>query len=196
MSNWKKTLTPIKSAWVCCAASPNTLEEYKIGGFILGQQLAYNDIQLVYGAGEKGVMGSTAEGYRSADKEPFGVITKHLIGKEVVTGKNTSVCTRNMFDRKRHMMEMSDCYVFTAGGVGTLDEIFEVLTLRVIKEEDKPIYIYDPVNNMFADIVQRTLKDIQALGVIDYDANEHITYTDSVAELIVMIQEGLYKNPF
>lgn len=193
-TSWKKTKIPIQNVCVFCAASPNTLTEYIEGGYILGTQLALNNFVLYYGGGEKGVMGSLADGYLDhSGKEIQGVITKHLIGKEVKSGKYLSVCTKDMHARKEFLIKNSDCFIVTAGGIGTFDELFEVLCLKDIGEINKPIYVYDPVNEMFSKPLKKFLKQISKLGVLSPTVQDQIVYTDSVCELIALLQEGLYK---
>jgi hypothetical protein len=104
--------------------------------------LAARGWQLVYGAGDVGLMGEVARAAQDAGGRTFGVIPEHLFPREV--GKRdltTFVVTETMHERKKVMFMNADAVVVLPGGAGSLDELFEVLTWRQIGLHEKPIFL-------------------------------------------------------
>lgn len=109
-----------------------------------GYAFADNGWQLVYGAGDVGLMGLVARAAQYAGAETFGVIPEHLLRAEV--GKrdlSRFVVTENMHERKKVMFMNSHAIVMLPGGAGSLDEFFEVLTWRQLDLHTKPIFLLD-----------------------------------------------------
>ena len=100
----------------------------------VGQIIAENNFDIVFGGGENGIMGSVSETAIKYGSKTTGIIPKFLIKKDIQTKihskkHNTSfIITDNMHQRKQMMYEKSDAFLILPGGVGTLDECFEVLT--------------------------------------------------------------------
>ncbi len=108
----------------------------------VGTLLATLGLRLVYGAGDVGLMGTVARAAQTAGGATFGVIPIHLMNREVgKTDLNTLVITEDMHERKKVMHMNSDAIVVLAGGAGSLDEFFEVLTWRQLGLHAKPIYL-------------------------------------------------------
>ncbi|MEO7243056.1 MAG: TIGR00730 family Rossman fold protein, partial [Variovorax sp.] len=96
--------------------------------------------QLVYGGGRTGLMGRVAEATRLAGGRVIGVIPKTLVDKEMAnTACDELHVVDTMHQRKALMAEQADCFVALAGGIGTLEELFEVWTWRQLAYHDKPI---------------------------------------------------------
>ena len=101
---------------------------------IVGQVIAENNFDIVFGGGENGIMGSVSETAIKYGSKTTGIIPNFLIKKDIQETKhsnkyNTSlIITENMHQRKRMMYEKSDAFLILPGGVGTLDECFEILT--------------------------------------------------------------------
>ena len=108
----------------------------------LGQALAGRGHRLVYGAGDRGLMGETARAAQAAGGKVTGVIPQHLVDLEVgKTDLDDYVVTDNMHQRKMLMFERSDAVVALPGGPGTLDELIEVLTWRQLGLHAKPVAV-------------------------------------------------------
>jgi len=108
----------------------------------LGRLLAQNDMRLVYGAGDVGIMGETARAVQQAGGAITGVIPQHLVDLEV--GKSdldSYIVTETMHERKKLMFDNADAVIALPGGPGTLDELIEVLTWRQLSMHDKPILV-------------------------------------------------------
>lgn len=108
----------------------------------LGRCLAAGGHRLVYGAGDRGLMGETARAMQGAGGRILGVIPQHLVDWEV--GKSDIdeyFVTETMHERKKLMFDRSDAVIAMPGGTGTLDELIEVLTWRQLGLHDKPIVL-------------------------------------------------------
>jgi uncharacterized protein (TIGR00730 family) len=134
----------IKSVCVYCGASARVAEVHREAARQLGTLLARAGIQLVYGGGRVGLMGLVADAALAAGGRVVGIIPEHIKVLEVDHGALTElVVVDSMHARKRLMVDRSDAFVVLPGGLGTLDEAFEVLTWRQLRLHDKPVVIVD-----------------------------------------------------
>lgn len=110
-----------------------------------GALLARNGWRLVFGAGDRGLMGAVAQGARDAGGATLGVIPQHLIPRERASAAMDGryLVTETMHERKKVMFTNSDAAVVLPGGAGTLDEFFEVLTWAQIGLHRKPLILLD-----------------------------------------------------
>ena len=133
---------PVTSVCVYCGSRPGTLPAYTEAARALGTALAREGWQLVYGAGDVGLMGEVARAAQGAGGRTFGVIPAHLVAWEVGKTDLTSyVVTETMHERKKVMYMNADAVVVLPGGAGSLDEFFEVLTWAQLKLHAKPILV-------------------------------------------------------
>ena len=110
----------------------------------LGALLAEADIRLVYGGGRIGLMGAVAQAAMRAGGRVSGVIPDHLMKLEVADTDITElVVVDSMHERKRRMFELADGFVVLPGGLGTLDETFEIVTWKQLRHHSKPIVMLD-----------------------------------------------------
>ena len=118
---------------VFCSSSNLIPEKYKEQAKDLGAKLAKEDIRLIYGAGKVGLMGIVGEEFTKAGKPKTGIIPEILKSVEVASDNDTEqIITQTMQERKHLLIEKSDVFIILPGGIGTLDEFFEVLTMRQI----------------------------------------------------------------
>jgi uncharacterized protein (TIGR00730 family) len=137
-------MTQIRSLCVLCGSRAGTDPVYREAAVRLGRLIARHDVRLVYGGGSIGLMGIIADAVLSAGGEVVGVIPDFLIRSEVGHRDLTDlVITGSMHDRKRRMFEMADAFVVLPGGLGTLDETFELITWRQLRLHDSPIIVLD-----------------------------------------------------
>lgn len=134
----------ISSVCVYCGSSSRVAESYKTAARDLGKILADNNVDLVYGGGQVGIMGILADAVLAAGGSVTGIIPEFLFEKEVGKGDVTDlVRVDSMHERKQKMAEMSDAFVALPGGFGTMDETFEILTWRQLSLHNKPTIIVD-----------------------------------------------------
>ena len=108
----------------------------------LGYILAQNNITLIYGGGNKGIMGEVANAVLRKNGKVIGVMSKLLSGIEHShTGISEMFETEDMHSRKKMIFEKADAALILPGGYGTMDEMFEMLTWNQLKIHDKKIYI-------------------------------------------------------
>jgi len=132
------------SVCVYCGSSSQVADVHKAAAHALGAGLAERGIRLVYGGGRVGLMGIVADAAIAAHGEVVGIIPEHLQSMEVGhTGLAELVVVDGMHTRKRIMVERSDAFIVLPGGMGTLDEMFEVLTWKQLRLHDKPVVIVD-----------------------------------------------------
>ncbi|MDI6026428.1 TIGR00730 family Rossman fold protein [Corticibacterium sp. UT-5YL-CI-8] len=136
-------MNTIRSICVYCGSSPGKDEIYLKAGHQLGRSLAQSNVRLVYGGGTKGIMGAVAEGALRAGGKVTGIIPRFLMNKEAtetaLTRLDELVITENMHERKHIMFEKSDAFVALPGGIGTVEEIVEIMTWAQLGHHRKPI---------------------------------------------------------
>ena len=140
-------MTEIKSICVYCGSQPGNSDIFMETATEFGRILANNRINLVYGAGVNGIMGAVARSVRDNGGHVTGVIPEFLVQKEANSNPE-SVChkvliTRNMHERKQLMFEHADAFVTLPGGIGTLEEIIEMMTWAQLGRHEKPMGFLD-----------------------------------------------------
>lgn len=139
----------LHSICVFCGASTGNNPVYEQAAIILGQTLAENHIRLVYGGGAVGLMGILADAAMAAGGEVIGVIPQSLKDAEVGhQGLSRLEIVDGMHARKARMAELSDAFIALPGGLGTLEELFEVWTWGQLGYHRKPLGLLD-VNHFF-----------------------------------------------
>jgi uncharacterized protein (TIGR00730 family) len=134
----------IKSVCVYCGSSSEVDPRHREAAARLGARLARHGVTLVYGGGRIGLMGLMADACLQGGGQVIGIIPEFLRSREVGHGAVTElVVVDNMHARKQAMFERSDGFVILPGGLGTLDEAFEVLTWKQLRLHDKPIVVVD-----------------------------------------------------
>ena len=139
----------MKNICVYCGSSPGITEDYAIAARQLAAQLVRQDLGLVYGGGNVGLMGVIADEVMRLGGRVTGVIPKALMDKEVGHTALTSLhIVANMHERKAMMAELSDAFIAMPGGIGTLEELFEVLTWSQLGFHEKPVGLYN-INDFY-----------------------------------------------
>ncbi len=134
----------IRSVCVLCGSNEGADTVYRDSALRLGRLIVDNGMRLVYGGGSVGLMGAVANGVMAAGGEVIGVIPEFLIRAEVGNPHVSElIVTESMHDRKRRMFEMSDAFVVLPGGLGKLDETFEIITWKQLRLHLSPIIVID-----------------------------------------------------
>lgn len=132
------------SLCVYCGSANNVAQKFKDSAHIIGTELAKRKIRVVYGGGHVGLMGVVADAALQAGGTVVGIIPEHIRAGEVQhTGLTKLHIVPDMHTRKRMMVERAEGFIILPGGLGTLDEAFEILTWRKLKLHDKPIIIFN-----------------------------------------------------
>ncbi|MFZ6657684.1 TIGR00730 family Rossman fold protein [Undibacterium sp. TJN19] len=134
----------MKTVCVYCGSSPGITENYATGARQLAAQLVAQNLGLVYGGGNVGLMGIIADEVMRLGGQVTGVIPQALMDKEVGHTALTKLhIVANMHERKAMMADLSDAFIAMPGGIGTLEELFEVLTWSQLGFHEKPIGLYN-----------------------------------------------------
>lgn len=129
---------------VYCGSSAGSSPRYCEAAAELGRLLALRGIGLVYGGGRRGVMGALADGALAGGGEVTGVIPRFLYEHDLHHAGVTSLrVVKTMHERKAAMVSMSDAFIALPGGIGTLEEFFEVWTWTQLAEQDRPVGLLD-----------------------------------------------------
>jgi len=138
------SMANIKSLCVYCGSSDRGSPAHHDAALRLGSTMAKAGIRLVYGGGRIGMMGRIADAVMDSGGEVIGIIPQFLEQVEVGhSGVTQLIVTENMHDRKQKMAEMSDAFLIMPGGLGTLEETFEILTWKQLGLHEKPVIIAD-----------------------------------------------------
>jgi uncharacterized protein (TIGR00730 family) len=136
----KTPVTPTFSLCVYCGSRPGNSPEFATIAREVGTWIGEHGGQLVYGGGRNGLMGIMADAALAAGARVIGVIPKALVEKEWAhTGCTELHVVDNMHERKRLMAEYADAFLALPGGIGTLEEFFEVWTWRQLDYHNKPV---------------------------------------------------------
>jgi uncharacterized protein (TIGR00730 family) len=150
-------MTGIRRLCVYCGSSDAVDDRYKQAARELGGRLAEAGVELVYGGGRVGLMGLLANAILSANGTVIGIIPRRLVDAEVAhTDVTELIVVDSMHDRKRLMAEKADAFAVLPGGIGTLDEFFEIVSWRQLSLHEKPILLVD-IGDYWAPL--RTLLD-------------------------------------
>jgi uncharacterized protein (TIGR00730 family) len=129
---------------VYCGSGVGLDRRYRAAARELGESLAKAGIELVFGGGRIGLMGVLADAVLMAGGRVVGIIPDRLRDAELAhPGASELVIADSMHDRKRLMAERADAFAVLPGGIGTLDETFEILTWRQLGLHDKAIFLVD-----------------------------------------------------
>ena len=121
------------------------LEQYKTGVFRLGSLIAQRGHGLVFGGGREGLMGLAAGGALSAGGQVTAIVPEFFIPRGVVMeGCTRRIVTKTMHERKALMERQSDAFIAVPGGIGTFEELCEIITWRQLGLHSKPIALYSP----------------------------------------------------
>ena len=150
------------SVCVFCASAGGLPEVYHAAARDLGAELAGRGHRLVYGGGNVGLMGEVARSVHEHGGTVVGVIPQGLVDRELAYHPaDELLITTTMRERKAEMDARADAFVALPGGLGTLEELLEVLTLRQLRLHDRPIVLvnvagyWDPFLSMAADMVDQ-----------------------------------------
>jgi len=134
----------IRSVCVFCGSRPGGRPAYAQMAEALGRSLGDAGLKVIYGGGHVGLMGAVADAAMLAGGEVVGMIPERLLEREVGhRAISHLIVTGDMFDRKARMIDRADAFLILPGGLGTLDELLEVVTLKQLGYHAKPIVLID-----------------------------------------------------
>ena len=134
----------LKSVCVYCASSNAADPALLASAARFGAILAKTGVRLVYGGGGVGLMGAVARGAHEAGGKVLGIMPAFLTGREILYDQVETIVVQSMHERKQIMFEQSDAFAILPGGIGTLEEIIELMSWRRLDLHQKPIVFYNP----------------------------------------------------
>ena len=177
----------IKSVCVYCGSAFGNDDAYRIAARDLGQVLAGAGLRLVYGGGGVGLMGEVARAAHSAGGSVLGIMPQFLRTREILFDDVETRVVANMHERKMMMFEESDAFVVVPGGVGTLEEVVELLSWRRLDLHRKPI-IFLNTNDFWTPFFALIAHTQQAGFTPDSFSRTYIS-VDTVEEVLPAIAE-------
>jgi len=136
-------MSSIKSICIYCGSQAGTEPEFSQAAITLGKALAQNNIRLIYGGGSRGIMGAVSKSAQDNGGQVLGIIPDFLLPSEGEWDQSEDnleiIVTKNMHERKQIMFEQSDAFIALPGGIGTLEEIVEIITWAQLDRHEKPI---------------------------------------------------------
>ena len=188
-------MSNIQRLCVYCGSSGAVEDRYRNAASELGARLGAAGIELVYGGGRVGLMGLLADAALAAGGKVTGIIPARLLRAEVAhCGVGELVVVDSMHDRKRLMAERADAFAVLPGGIGTLDELFEILSWKQLDLHDKPILLVD-IGGYWAPL-RRLLDHIVVTGFAREQTRGLLHVVPSVSALMTALAEepvGLQK---
>ncbi|MBD1398575.1 TIGR00730 family Rossman fold protein [Pontibacter sp. JH31] len=177
----------MRSIGVFCGANAGVNPTYSEGATKLGQKMAAQGIQLVYGGGNVGLMGIIADAVLAAQGIGIGVIPQSLVDREVAhTGLQELIVVESMHERKAIMAARSDAFVAMPGGFGTFDEICEIITWNQLGIIKKPVAFYN-INgywDKFFEMIDHTVAE----GFVKFDQRENLIVESDPEMLLQKLQ--------
>ncbi len=168
---------------VFCGSSMGNKSEYKIAANSVAEYFVKNKIDLIYGGADVGLMKILADTLLAGGNKVIGVMPHLLIEKEVEhKGITDLIEVKTMAERKEMMIEMSDGFIALPGGIGTLDELVEVMIMNQLRISDKPVGILNTkgyFNNLLLFI-----KDAVAEGFVREEHYNNLIVEDNIDDLI------------
>lgn len=163
----------MKSVGVFCGANPGTNQVYQEAAIKLGELMAQQNLDLVYGGGNVGLMGTIADAILAAGGKVIGVIPQSLVDREVAhTGLTELHVVQTMHERKALMADKSSAFVAMPGGFGTFDEICEIITWNQLGIINKPVAFLNV--NGYYDKFMAMIEHTVAEGFVKYDQRENL----------------------
>lgn len=165
----------MKSICVYCSSSDHIDPAFRGPAKALGTLIGERGDQLIYGGGSVGLMGEVARSVHAAGGKVVGVIPQSLTTAEIAYhNADELIVTDTMRERKQIMDERADAFVVLPGGFGTLEELAEILVLKILGYTDRPLIIvnpdgfYDPLVELFNHFVEHKFAKPKHLDLVSF----------------------------
>jgi len=182
----------MKSVAVYCGANKGLHPWFEVATIELGKALAERGIRVVFGGGSVGLMGVLADAVLAADGEITGIITHQLNGLELGhVGIKDMIVVDTMSARRDLLIKDTDAVITLPGGYGSMDELFEALTLAQLRQYQKPIGLlsvrgyYDPLLHMLDNMVEN--------GFLKAQNRQLLVASDNVPDLLNSMERYEYR---
>ncbi len=174
------------SVCVYCGSRSGDLAQYSIAAAELGRHIGERAWRLVYGGSRAGLMGVVADATLAAGGTVMGVIPHSLVEREVAHNGLTELrVVSTMHQRKQAMAEAADAFVALPGGIGTLEELFEVWTWRQLGYHDKPVGLLNVAG--YYDALLGFMDHCSSSGFVNLAQRELLEVADSPEDLLLRL---------
>jgi len=175
---------------VFCASSSTLDRKWLDLATQTGRELAARGHTLVSGGGRVGMMGAVADGARAGGAHTLGVIPQSLVDLEVADlNADELIVTDDMGTRKNLMLERSDAFITLPGGLGTMDELFEVWTTATLDLHTRPLVLLDPEG--FYDGLLAWLAELASTAFVRREALDRLVVTRSIGAALDEVEKRL-----
>lgn len=183
----------IRSLCVFCGSRAGADPAFAQAAEQLGRCLAERGVRLVYGGGSIGLMGVVMRAVIEHGGEVCGVIPEFLMRREVGNPDLTElVVVDSMHERKRRMFELSDAFAVLPGGIGTLDEAFEIITWQQLRLHTKPIAMLSVGD--YWKVFESLIEQLIAQGFADSAIRNLFAVAADVESLLATLEERATKQ--
>lgn len=180
-------MTHLRRVCVFCGSNAGVRPEYCLAAQALGRELVRRDLGLVYGGASIGCMGAVADAVLEAGGEVVGVMPQNLIEKEIAhKGLGELHVVGSMHERKALMAELSDAFIALPGGMGTLEEICEVVTWAQLGLHEKPCGLLDVAG--YYSLLARFLDHVSNEQFMKPEHRDIIMTADTPSELLNLFE--------
>ncbi len=172
----------LKSIAVYCGHQFGTNPKYEQDARIVGEILAKNGIRMIFGGGDVGLMGTVATAALVNGGEVIGVSTNDVLARQEPAHPEIRVkVVDGVNERKQLMYNMSDAFIILPGGIGTLNELSDIMTMQQIGETQKPLFFLNTGN--FWQPLSELIKHMMSAGFIENMDDYRMYNADSADEL-------------
>ncbi|MEE2527100.1 TIGR00730 family Rossman fold protein [Hyphobacterium sp. HN65] len=180
-------MAKVRSIGVFCGSAAGRDPAYGEAAAAAGKAIADAGVRLVYGGGDVGLMGIAAQAALDAKGKVLGVIPEFMIRREGLLEEAETRVVTTMSIRKNILIEESDAFLILPGGVGTLEEIFDVLSRQRLSQHDKPVAFLDVEAfwDPFFTLLYRTEKE----GFTPDGFHDHVSVHDDAAEAVARLMQ-------
>ena len=179
----------IKSVAVYCGHQYGNNPEYTRDARKVGELLARNKITLVFGGGNVGLMGTVASAAVENGGEVIGISTTHVVSLQEPALKDINVkIVDGLSTRKEEMFDLSDAFVILPGGIGTLDEMTDIMTKQQVGESCKPIYMMNTAK--YWEIFGQVMTHMQTEGFMPNVDTYNLHVVNTPEDLIKKLING------
>ncbi|NJL13954.1 MAG: TIGR00730 family Rossman fold protein [Microscillaceae bacterium] len=185
----------MKSVCVFCGSREGDLPQYAEAATALGREIGQRGLRLVYGGAKVGLMGRVADAVLASGGTALGIIPDFLVRKEVAHTQLTEIrVVSSMHERKSQMAAAADAFIIMPGGIGTLEEFFEILTWRYLHLHHKAIGLlnvenyYEPVRNLLLHTHRQGFMPLATLDLLSFEENP--------AALIALLEKKALHEDF
>ncbi len=195
-------MAELRSICVYCGSNAGTDPRFSEAAEALGAAMAAESIRLVYGGGSVGLMGIVARSVLKSGGSVTGIIPQFLKARELMQREvDELIVTADMHERKRLMFEHSDAFVALPGGIGTLEELVEMMTWAQLDQHVKPILIaniagfWDPLVALFGRMTEKGFLHKAFLGHDTDEVDLPVIMVNDIAGVIPAIRSRIAATP-